>query len=276
MKGAAMNKDVLPPKEEILRNSKNLLNSAIKSSTTASIFAFSCPDDINAIIKRMQEGLTHDKSERTPLEYILSRFEKDAQKLLEKPGYATTIYSKPLHALKFCKCGHLIFEDTVNLDIKTLNAKQVLLSAKLLREAIKKKQAEKAALEMLKLFSAAICADLYETIMQGAHTKRGQEKRKPSRAAIAIKEAIKDILKEHPNHNHKQLWNYFKINHKGLERAFKATLNNRKHDVYYSDDINEIMEIQYHPIYQGEIVSNKNIGIDRFKKYFHEIKKLAS
>jgi hypothetical protein len=246
-------------------------------TTTAREFALSYPDELDDVVKRIQEWLTHPKSEKglTPLEVIVRKFEEEARAILKKQGHATTI--EKLLKLEeentlYSETGGMLY---VNLDITALNAKQVILSAKALREAIKRNQAEEAALAMLKLFSAAVCADLHDTIITGARLKAGQKKEKPPRAALAIKGAIKTLLKEHPKYNYKQLWNYIKTEHGGQEKARRIILHERKYDVFYSHYANEIIELQYHPV-TNEIFCNKNITKDRFKKYFYEVKKLAS
>ena len=208
------------PKKKLKSIYECTLEDADFTRSTTREFSLCYPDELDDILKRLQESLKYPQSEPglTPLEFILRRFEEEARRILTEHGHPTD-----LGELLWLEDDHTYPVKTrmrttalkLDVDIESLSAKRVLFSAQNLRHFIAANEAEQAAIEMMRLTFAAISADMFNVLMTGVRAKQGQKKgghRPKQKQGIML--AIREVLKQKgQNLSRENLWRYFLKNH---------------------------------------------------------------
>lgn len=165
-------------------------------------FSLAYPDELDDVLERLREWMKHPDTEPglTPLLHILRVLEKKAEQVLEKLGFDSDLSE--------------LFWIQEDAGIEAQSAKQVLISAQNLRQAIRENEAERAALEMMRLVFGAIKADMFSVLMTGIRVKQGQTAggRVPKRKE-GIVLAIRKILKTKGPFSREELWRYFARHH---------------------------------------------------------------
>jgi hypothetical protein len=239
------------------------------------IRAFSLePDYVDRALEQLADSLTHPQVAEpglTPLEFLLRRMEDEAKKVLTKHGYPTDLNEllwlesehtypvKTEHGTTALKC---------DVDLQSLSAKRVLFSIDNLRDYIETNDAEKAAIEMMRLLFAAICADLHDTIMQGIRTSGGQAR--GGRTGVdktGYLMAIEDLMKSKGGPVSVEcFWKHFEEYHKNEENQLEIPTEDGDYQVFYYEE----------KLYQrkdGDPTTQREIRKGTLKKYFAEVRK---
>ena len=216
---------------------------------TAAIREFSLgyPDEFDDILFRIKQWLGHPETEKglTVIEVILRQLERDAQRILRRDQYAEG-------------------------NIYRLSAQTVLSSATNLREHLRKNEAEQAAIETIRLISAAICADMHDTIVTGLRIQAGQHRgshilNKKKGIVLAIEKALNGLKQENRRISRESLWRYFERHHDINEDQEPIKIEN--YEVFFSDG--RLCQTTY----LGNKTKMNSIGKDRFFKYVTAIRK---
>lgn len=199
---------------------------------------------------------------------MLRRLEDSARKILTKNGHPVDRdelvwlideHTYPISTKtggSFLKC---------DLEIESLSARRVLLSALNLRDDIASKDAESAAIEMMRIMYAAINMDGYKTMMRGIRSMAAQH-----RGASAPKQdkrgyylAIQEILRlKGEKISRENMWRY-------LKKVHSHKINSMQVDDY------EIWVIDDDKLYQRKSDAPKTdrmISKSTFKKYISDFR----
>lgn len=202
------------------KKSRSMGDADILDGSDILSFAVEPPEIFEEALKKLKDMLEDYPPEPglTPLEFNLSRIEKEARKILTVHGWSTD-----LDELLF-----LIEENTYpvkdergftslkcDVDIQAQSARQVLFSAMHLRDYIANNEAESAANEMMRLMYAAFNMSASELIMRGVRAKQGSyHGGRAPKIKKGIASAIYKIFKEKGlKLKNIEVWNFFKDNH---------------------------------------------------------------
>ena len=224
----------------------------ITSDITA--FSLEAPETFDRALEQLRESLSHPDSEPdlTPLEFLLRRLEDSARKILTKNGHPVDrdelvwLIDEHTYPISTKTGGSCLKCD---LEIESLSARRVLLSALNLRDDIASKDAESAAIEMMRIMYAAVNMDGYKTLMRGIRFRTAQH-----RGAYAPKQdkrgyyfAIQEIFRlKGEKISRENMWRY-------LKRVHSPEINSMQVDDY------EIWTIDDDKLYQRKNGDQKTV-----------------
>lgn len=171
------------------------------------------------------------------IERLLQGFEREAKGLLKEVNPLIKKHQNKKPSPQYGSLAEITKWQMIDnkLYAKYDSAKRVLIAANDVREAIRAKDAERTAIDTMRLVFAAVTANLHEIIMKGiraktAPAKGGRADKEKHGIIAAIKRTMKKIDKEDAF----SLWLYFAENHHGYENAFKIG----KYKIFFQIDIN--------------------------------------